>query len=54
MMSVPGSTTIGQLHQAVHDDVVRYIESDGNMTMQEPQMLGPNQNTTLSDFFRQR
>ncbi len=54
MMNMPGSTTIGQLHQAVHDDVVSYIRSDGNMTMQEPQMMGPNQNTTLSDFFRQR
>ena len=54
MMSSTSSTTFGQIQNAVHDDVVRYIENDGNMTMQNPQMRGPNQNMTLEDFFRQR
>ena len=54
MMSVPGSTPLSQLNGLVHDDVVRYIESDGNLTMQNPQMRGGNQSMTLDDFFRQR
>jgi len=54
MMQMPGSTTLGELHEAVAGDVVRYITNDGNMTMQNAQMRGPNQNVTLDDFFRQR
>ena len=54
MMQMPGSTTLGELHAAVAADVVRYIDADGNMTMQNAQMRGPNQNVTLDDFFRQR
>ncbi len=54
MMSAPTSTTFADLNRAVHDDVVRYIEGNGNMTMQNPQMRGPNASMTLEDFFRQR
>ena len=54
MMEVPGSSTFADLNRLVHDDVVRYIESDGNMTMQNPQMRGSRQSMTLDDFFRQR
>ena len=50
----PGSTTFSALNTAVDDDVVRYIEGNGNMTMQNPQMRGDNQTMTLDDFFRQR
>ena len=54
MMAAPGSMTFAQLQSDVHDDVVAYIEGNGNMTMQNPQMRGPNQNMTLEQFFRQR
>lgn len=54
MMDAPGTMTFRQLNQQVHDDVVGYIESDGNMTMQDPQMRGDNQDITLEAFFRQR
>ena len=54
MMAASGSATFAQINQAVHDDVVSYIEGNGNMTMQNPQMGGANQSMTLDDFFRQR
>jgi hypothetical protein len=54
MMSSDASTTFGDVQRLVHDDVVRYIKDDGNMTMQNPSLRGPNQNMTLADFFRQR
>ncbi len=54
LMSAPGSMTLSQLSSDVHDDVVLYIERNGNMTMQNPSMRGPNQNMTIDDFFRQR
>jgi hypothetical protein len=54
MMEVPVSTTFAELNRLVHDDVVGYIESDGNMTMQNPQIRGSRQSMTLEDFFRQR
>jgi len=54
LMESTSSTTFADVQRAVHDDVVRYIEGNGNMTMQNPTMRGPNQNMTLDDFFRQR
>jgi caspase domain-containing protein len=54
MMEAGGSATFGDVQRLVHDDVVGYIEGDGNMTMQNPTMRGPNQKMTLSEFFRQR
>ena len=54
LMEASGSATFAQISQMVHDDVVSYIDGNGNMTMQNPQMRGANQSMTLDDFFRQR
>ena len=54
LMSAPTSSSFTQVQQQVHADVVDYIEGNGNMTMQNPQMRGSNAGMSLEAFFRQR
>lgn len=54
LANAPLTSTLSQVHELVARDVVGYIEQDGNMTMQNPQMRGDNASMTLEEFFRQR
>ena len=53
-MSAPISSTFAELDEAVHDDVVNWIDRDDRLTMQNPQMRGANASMTLEEFFEQR
>jgi len=54
LMSAPMGATFAEVQRDVHSDVVGFIEQDGNMTMQNPQLRGSRAEMTLQEFFRQR
>jgi hypothetical protein len=53
IMNSPESITLGELQRMVHDDVSEWANEAG-LTPQNPQMRGPNQNTSIGDLLRQR
>lgn len=52
--SAPLTSTLAEVQRLVASDVETYINGDGNMTMQNPQMRGSSASMTLEEFFRQR
>jgi len=52
LTAAPGSATLAQVHQQVFQDVTTYSRT--NRELQEPQIRGARQSTTVAEFFRQR
>lgn len=53
LMNLPESTSMAEFQRLVHDDVSEWA-SDAGLTPQNPQMLGPNLNTSIGELLRQR
>ncbi|HSG46435.1 MAG TPA: caspase family protein [Longimicrobiales bacterium] len=54
LASAPLTATLQEVHRQVAADVERYIDGNGHMTMQIPQLRGSSASMTLEEFFRQR
>jgi hypothetical protein len=53
LMNLPESTSMAEFQRLVHDDVSEWAD-DAGLTPQNPQMLGPNLNTSIGELLRQR